>query len=119
MAHNGCKSSSQDIRLKVLSLRVKKIQEITSENFVFDKNPSIIYKKNKAIVTILSEEFCDLVEDDFSPYMRITPDTVFLLADYNWAGGIRIGTMDECLFEFTFVLSNYTPDAPLLKVSID
>lgn len=110
--------SSQSGGLTLQELEVD-IVEMYQSSKSFDWNPKITYEGSSAEVEILSKEFCHLRSEDFSPFMRITPDTIYLSARYSLAGDNRVGTMDLCVYKFTFVLINYQPTMSPLKVEID
>lgn len=108
-----------DGHMVFLSLEIES-EGTWSELKPYDNSPTLEIDENGIATVIMRRaEGCSLTREDFNGFARLTKDTVYLFADYNWVGpGQKIGTMDACINKYTFKVANYPKELPF-KVVFD
>jgi hypothetical protein len=103
-----------DYRLRLLKFKMDRVEYESDLDFFNNKRFEISYKKKLVTtVKVYYNTYCDLCCNLFNGSIRITRDTIFLIADYNYIGEIRYGSLQACSHVFEYKIKNLPDTIPL------
>lgn len=103
-----------DYRLRLLKFKMHRAESYEPElDFFNQKRFETSYKNKHTTVKVYYNTYCHLCCNLFNGSIRITRDTIFLIADYNYIGEMRYGSLEVCTHVFEYKIKNLPDTIPL------